>query len=80
MQINATVNSAVPVDVPTEVQHEGQTIMAKVPMLDVELVTDDAGQKNPCFFAPADHAEMFTPGARVTITIAPLAPAGKDSK
>lgn len=72
MQITATVHSAVLVDVAAAVEYQGETIAAKVPMLDVELVTDGPFQRNPMFYAPADHADIFVPGARVTITIAPL--------
>lgn len=71
MQIKATVHTVAPIDVPTQVEHGGQKIMAKVPMLAVELVTDDADQKNPMFNAPMDDESWLKTGARVTITIAP---------
>lgn len=70
MQIKSKVNSAVPIKVPSTLKLEGgQTIQADVDMLAVELVTDDPGQKNPMFNMPADHADAFKPGTRVTITV-----------
>lgn len=72
MQIKATVHSVVPIKVPTNLKLEGgDTILADVPMLAVELVTEDPGQKNPMFNAPMDDADWLKTGARVTITIAP---------
>lgn len=71
MQINATVHTVAPVKVPTKIEQDGETFIADVHMLDVELVTEKPSQRNPMFYAPMDHADMFKPGARVTITIAP---------
>lgn len=71
MQIKATVHTVAPIKVPTKIELDGETVTVDVHMLDVELVTEKPSQRNPMFYAPTDHAEMFKPGARVTITIAP---------
>lgn len=75
MQIKAVVYSAAPVKVPTPVTDaDGRKLIADVEMLAVELVTDGGDQqKNATFNVPMDHAEAFSPGARVTITVAPEA-------
>lgn len=72
MRILATVHSAVPVKRPAEVKHGDQIVTADIPMLTVELVSDDPGQSNFTIHAPADHVEMFGLGARIAITITPL--------
>lgn len=73
MQMKATVRSAVPTMVPADVEYQGKTVKADIPVLDVELVTDNPAERNPMIYAPIDHTEMFQPGARVTITIEPFA-------
>lgn len=77
MQIKARVNTVAPIKVPTQLTQDGETFTADVHMLDVELVTEKPGQRNPMFYAPMDEAELFQPGARVTITIAPDAESKK---
>lgn len=71
MRINATVHSIVRTKRPAEVQHGDQTIIADIPVLTVELVSDDPDQSNFTIHAPPDHEKMFRRGAPVTITIAP---------
>lgn len=75
MQIIATVHSAVTAKRPVKLDlADGQTVTADIPVLTVELVSDDPGQSNFTIHAPADESpvEMFGLGARVAVTITPL--------
>lgn len=47
MKINYTVHSIGNDKIPTEVQFDGQTIVADVAVVTVELVSDDPRQGNP---------------------------------
>lgn len=81
MQIAATVHSAVLVKRPAKLElADGQTVTADISVLTVELVSDDPDQSNFTIHAPADesHVEIFGLGARIAITITPLAAAGED--
>lgn len=74
MKITYTVHSVSREDEEAEVTVGTTKVKAKVPVLVVELVSDDPGQKNHIIRVPADEVEagdkIFETGARVTGTFA----------
>lgn len=77
MKITYTVHSVSREDEEAEVTIGTTKVAAKVPVLVVELVSDDPGQKNHIIRVPADELEagekIFETGARVigTFSAAP---------